>query len=161
MAPTATVNQPELDPKFGAGQLFVADSRLALSVLNSVRYAALRSMFGVSREQANVVTFFAVLLAADAAYETARRVVRAPLGMSGTDALLGGFAVREAAFGVTGSQSRNVRLFGPVVAGALVASLAVPGLRRAARSMRQAEREIRERRIAAYRAAMRVVGADD
>jgi hypothetical protein len=156
MAPTVTA-----DPKFGAGRLFLADSRLALSLLNSTRYAFLRSTLGVSREQANIVTFFGALLAADAAYETARRVVRAPLRVSGTDVVLGAFGVHEAALGVTGAQSREVRLFGPLVAGALIASLAVPGLRRAAHRMRVAEHDIRQRRIAAYQAAMRAVGADD
>jgi hypothetical protein len=161
MDPTAPDDRPELDPKFGAGRLFLSDVRLALALVNSTRYAVLRSTLGISREQANIVTFFGALLAADTAYETARRVVRVPLRMSGTDAVLGGFALREAAFGVTGPQSRDVRLFGTLVAGAMVASIAVPGLRRAARRMREAERDVRERRIATYRAAMRAAGADD
>jgi hypothetical protein len=165
MDPTAAKNtsgdRPELDAKFGARQLFLADSRLAFALFNSARYAALRSIFGMSREQANIVTVVGALLAADAAYETARRVVRSPLRVSGADVLLGGIALREAALGVTGAPSRDVRLFGTLVTGVMVAGLAIPGLRRAAHTMRAAEREIRQRRITAYQAAMRAVGAND
>ena len=39
---------------FGAGQLALADSRLALALLNHLRYQALNKAFGTSREQANV-----------------------------------------------------------------------------------------------------------
>ena len=161
MAPTTASDRPGLDPKFGAGRLFLSDVRLALALFNSTRYAVLRSTLGISREQANIVTFFGALLAGDAVYATARRVVRAPLRVSGTDVLLGALGIREAAFGITGPQSRDVRLFGTLVAGALLASIAVPGLRRAARRMREAEHDVRERRIANYQAAMRAAGADD
>jgi hypothetical protein len=154
-------DRPELQAKFGTGRLFVADSRFAFALLNSARYAVLRSTFGLSREQANIVTFIGALLTADAAYETARRVVRSPLDLSGADVLLGGFALREAALGVTGPPSRDVRLFGTLVTAAMVAGLAIPGLRRAAHAVRAAEREIRQRRITTYRAAMRAVGAND
>src|SRR5215207_7420027 len=116
MDPIAAMNasgdRPQLDARFGTGQLFLADSRIAFALLNSARYAILRSMFGESREQANIVTLFGALLAADVAYETARRVVRTPLRVSGADVLVGGFALREAALGVTGPASRDVRLFG-------------------------------------------------
>ena len=45
---------------FGPSQLFLADSRLALVLVNHLRHKALQRMFGVSRDQANVLT--AVLL---------------------------------------------------------------------------------------------------
>ena len=165
MDPTVAMHtsgdRPELDAKFGTGMLFLADARLAFALLNSARHAVLRSMFGMSREQANIVTVVGALVVADAATETARRVVRTPLRVSSADVLLGGFALREGVFGVTGPPSRDVGLFGTLVTGAMVASLAIPGLRRAAHTIRAAEREIRQRRIAAYRAAMRAVGAND
>jgi hypothetical protein len=41
---------------FGKSELFLTDSRLILGVLDHVRYQALNRAFGVSREQANVVT---------------------------------------------------------------------------------------------------------
>jgi hypothetical protein len=165
MDPTAATGAsshgPRPEPEFGTAGLFLADSRMAFALLNSVRYAVLRSAFGMSREQANVVTVVGGLVAADAAYEVARRVVRSPLHVSGADVALAGFGLREAALGVTGQASRDVRLFGTVVTGAMVAGLAFPALRRAARSFRAGERRVREQRINTYRAAMRAVGADD
>jgi hypothetical protein len=139
------------DARFGAGRLFLTDARLALALLNSARYPTLNRLFGASREQANVVTFFVALVAADATYRTARRVFRAPFGMTGTDVVLGGFALSEAASGVTGPPSRDVPQFGTLVAGAVLASLAAPGLRRAARRAREAEARVRRERITRYR----------
>jgi len=50
----ATAAGPRVD--FGAGQLFLADSRLAFAVLNHVRVRTLRRVFGISREDANLLT---------------------------------------------------------------------------------------------------------
>src|SRR4051794_2110845 len=143
------------ESEFGAGRLFLADSRIAFALLNHVRYLALNRMFGTSREQANLLTAVLVVTAAGAAYESGQRMIRAPLPVSGADVAMGGFALREAALGVVGPSNRNVRGFVPLVAFALVASLAVPGLRRVARDLRAAEARVRSRRIGRYVAAGR------
>ena len=44
MAPTST--------EFGSSQLFLADARLVLALLNHVRHEALNRTLGLSREQA-------------------------------------------------------------------------------------------------------------
>jgi hypothetical protein len=157
----ASPGGPAHEDKFGAGQLFLTDSRLAFELVNSARYALLRSAFGMSREQANIVTVVGALVAADAAYETARRFVRSPFGVTRADVVLGGFAMREAAFGVTGPGSREIPLFGTLVAGAVVAGLAFPGIRRAARRLRASEQQLRQQRISTYQAVRRRVSADD
>ena len=144
------------DPgEFGTGRLFLTDTRLLLAFLNSARYAVLQRVFGASREQTNVVTFFAALIAADAAYESARRAIRAPLGVSAADVALGGAALREAAFAITGRRSRQVPMFATLVTGAALASLAFPGLRRAAQRARAAEQRVRQQRIGRYGDALR------
>jgi hypothetical protein len=51
----------EASAGFGTSQLFLADSRLALAVLNHLRYQALNRAFGVSRDQANVLTVVLLL----------------------------------------------------------------------------------------------------
>jgi hypothetical protein len=139
---------------FNAGRLFLADSRLGLLVLNQLRYQALRRL-GVSRAQANVVTAVLALSAADAAYEAVRRIARAPLGLSGSDATMAAFAVRAAGQGVAGPAARDIPGFGTLVAFALVGGFAVPGLRRTAYRIRTAEGRLRRRRISRYRAASR------
>src|SRR4051794_26242637 len=124
------------ESEFGAGRLFLIDSRIAFAVLNQARYFALNRMFGTSREQANVLTAVLAVTAAGAAYESGQRMLRAPLRVSGADMAMGGFALREAALGVVGPGYRNVPGLGALVAFALVGSLGVPRLRRAGGGVR-------------------------
>ena len=133
-----------------APQVFISDTRLVFTVLNHLRHQALHRVFGTSREQANALTFVLLLGAADSAYETARRIGRMRLRAS--DAGLGTIAVREAALGVAGPGARQIPGFGTLVAFALLGGLAVPGLRRAAKRIRAAERRVRRARIRRYEA---------
>ena len=131
-------------------EVFVSDARLGLIVLNHLRYQALRRVFGTSREQANALTFVLLLAAANSAYETARRISRMRPHMS--DAGLGTIALREAALGVAGPSARQVPGFATLVAFALLGGFAVPGLRRAAKRIRAAERRVRGARVRRYEA---------
>lgn len=151
---------PEAPAGFGTSQLFVTDSRLVLGVLNHLRYQALNRAFGVSREQANVVTAVLLLGAADGAYEATRRITGTRVRVSGNDAALGAFALRGAALGVGGPSARAIPGFGSLVAFAMLGGLAVPGLRRTAQRMRAAEQRlraaeqrVRRERISRYLAA--------
>ena len=106
----------------GAPQLALTDARLALAVLNHVRYDALRWAFGVNREQANVVTVLLVLGAAEAVYEGARRIPGLRPSISGTDAAIGAVALRDAALGAVGGPAgRQIPGFATLVAGAALA----------------------------------------
>jgi hypothetical protein len=131
----------EASAGFGTSQLFLTDSRLALAVLNHLRLQALNRAFGMSREQANVLTAVLVLSAADGAYEAARRIGGIRPHVSGTDAGIGAIALRDVALGVAGG--REVPAFGSLVAFAVVGGLAAPTLQRTARRMREAERQLR------------------
>jgi hypothetical protein len=133
----------EANAGFGTSQLFLADSRLVLAVLNHLRYQALNRAFGISREQANVLTVVLLLGAADGAYETARRVTGKRPHVSGPDAAIGAIALRDAALAVAGPGSREIAGFGTLVAVAVLGGLAAPGLRRTAHRMRTAEQRLR------------------
>jgi hypothetical protein len=141
----------ETNAPFGAPQLFLADSRLVLIMLNHLRHQALNRVFGTSREQANALTAVLLLGAAGSAYETAERISGKRLHVS--DAGLAGIALREAALGVAGPSARAVPGFGALVAFALLGGLAAPGLRRTVQRVRAAERRVRRARIARYAAA--------
>ena len=150
----------EASAGFGTQQLFLTDSRLVLAVLNHLRYQALNRAFGVSREQANVVTAVLLLGAADGAYEATRRVTGMRLHVSGTDAVVGAIALRDAALGVAGPSARAAPGFGTLVALAILGGIAAPGLRRTTQRMRAteqrlraAERGVRRERIRRYTAA--------
>jgi len=138
-----------------AGRVFLSDSRLAFAVLNEARYLSLSRAFGVSREQANLLTFVLALGGTSAAFATARRIVRGPFPVSGSDAAISGFLVREAGLGMAGPAAREVPLFGTLVAVAMIGGLAMPELRRALRAIRAAEHRVREQRMRIYGAAQR------
>lgn len=143
----------EANAGFGTSQLFLTDSRLVLAVANHLRYQALNRMFGVSREQANVVTAALVLGAADGVYEATRRLTGARLPVTGTDAAFGALALRDAALGIAGPSARAIPGFGTLVAFAMLGGLAAPGLRRTAQRLRAAEERVRRERMRRYSAA--------
>jgi hypothetical protein len=145
---------------FGTRQLFLTDSRLVLAVANHLRYKALNRVFGVSREQANLVTVVLLLAAADGAYEGARRIGAMHMGVSGGDAAVGAIALREAALGVAGPNARAIPGFGTLVALAILGGAAAPGLRRTAHRMRGAEQRLRRARIRRYAVARDHLEAD-
>jgi hypothetical protein len=151
---------------FGTSQLFLTDSRLVLAVLSHLRYQALNRAFGVSREQANVVTAILLLGAADGAYEAARRISGIRPHVSATDAALGAITLRDASLGIAGPSVRAIPGFGTLVAFAIVGGFVAPALRRTAHKMRAAElrlraaeERIRRERIRRYMAARDRVGA--
>jgi hypothetical protein len=141
----------ETSAGFGTSRLFVTDSRLVLAVLNHLRYQALNRVFGVSRDQANMLTVVLLLGAANGTYEAARRI--SGMRMSGTGAAAGAVALREGALSVAGPSAREVPAFGTLVAFAMLGGLAAPSLRRTADRMRAAERHVRQQRIRRYVAA--------
>ena len=135
--------QTEAPAEFGTSQLFFTDSRLVLAVANHLRYQALNRVFGVSRDQANVLTAVLLLGAADGAYAATRRITGMRVRVSGSDAALGAFAMRGAALDVAGPGARAIPGFGSLVAFAVLGGLAAPGLRRTVHRMRAAEQRLR------------------
>ena len=156
----------ETNAGFGKSELFLADARLALGVLNHLRYQALNRAFGTSREQANVLTAVVLLGAADGAYATARRIGGMRPHVSGTDAALGAVALRDASLSLAGSNVRAIPGFGTLVAFAILGGFAAPALRRTAHKVRAAEQRlrafesrVRSERISRYTAARERVQA--
>ena len=146
--------------KFGSSSLFLSDARLALAVANHLRYQALGKAFGVSREQANVLTLVLLMGAAEGVVEVGRKIGGLRPHVSSTDAALGGLALREAALSVAGPSVRAVPGLGTLVAIGVLGGLAAPSLRRLAhrtrlaeQRLRAAEARVRQERIRRYVAA--------
>jgi hypothetical protein len=139
---------------FGVGGLFLADSRLAWLLLNHARYAVLHRVFGVSRDQANLLTFVLALGGAETAYLAARRVVHTP-HLEDQDVGVAAFALREVVLGVAGPSARAVPGFAPLVVLGVAGGLALPHLRQAVHNLRASEQRIRVRRMRRYSAARR------
>jgi hypothetical protein len=143
----------------GAARAFVSDARLAATAANQLRLLGLRRVFGVSRTEANALTFVLALTAADGSLRAARRVTRAAVPARG-DAAMGGFLLREGALGVAGPAAREFPFVGSLLAGAMIAGVALPELRRAAIGLRAAERRVREQRIRVYAGVGRAARRD-
>jgi hypothetical protein len=152
MAATPPPATARPEAPFGAGRLFLADSRLAFAVANHLRHQALHRVFGVSRQQANLVTLAVALTAADAAYETTRRVFKTRLHVSGTNAAAGAIGLRATALGLVGPANRDVPGLGTLLTVAMLGGLAAPGVR-AIRRLRATEQRVRLERIRRYTAA--------
>jgi hypothetical protein len=140
-------------PMSSAGRTFLADARIALTALNWTRYRVLSRMFGVSREQANLLTFVLALNAANATHDVLQRILRHPWPLSGGDTGIAVFLVREAGFGIAGPKAREVRLFGALIAVAAIGGVTRPGIRRALHSLHVAEQRFVQERRRIYGAA--------
>jgi hypothetical protein len=134
-----------------AAQVFLGDARLAAGAINYGRHLALGRVFGVSRAQENLLTFVLALAAADAALTAAHRVLHAPFHLSGSNAAAGGVLVHEAVLGIAGPGARKVPLAGTLLTVAMLGAL-VPGVRRTARSIHDAELRVRRQRMSVYAA---------
>jgi hypothetical protein len=152
---------------FGTSQLFLADTRLVLAVLNHVRYQALNRAFGASREQANVLTAILLLSAADGAYVATQRITGWRPHVSGTDATIGAIALRDGSLSIAGPNVRAIPGFGALVAVAILGGFAAPALRQTAHKVRAAEQRlrafearVRSERISRYLAARDRMRAD-
>ena len=151
--------RPASRSDFGAGRLFLADSRLAFGMVNHARYQALNRVFGAEREEANLLTFVLLVSAGPPIAGVLWRTVRAPLAVAtGLNAAVGGFALRAATRGIVGPSASEVPNAAALLALAAVGGLAIPQLRRGMRGVRAAEHRIRKQRESMYsagRAAMR------
>lgn len=142
-------------PMVSAERAFLSDARLAMTVLNELRYPLLRRMFGVSREQSNLLTFVLALGAARTTFDVARRIVRHPWPLDGPDTGIAVCLVREGGFGIAGPKAREIKWFGALIAVAGVGGLTLPGLRRALHGLHIAEQRVGEQRMRIYGAAQR------
>ena len=120
----------------GFARLFFGDAAIVFLLLNEVRHRSVARVFGVSRDDSNLVTVLAIGSAAVAVHGTAARVRSIRRYPSGADSVIGAAVLREAALGIAGAPSRAVPAAGALVALALVGTSSRPMLRSALRTTR-------------------------
>ena len=152
---TATTTPPAADREpagttDGTGEfdrgLLASDMRIAFLLLNEARYRTIERLFGVSRDQANLVTAIAALVIARAARDTSTRTSRTLKGPGGPkrgDAVLGGAMLNQVLADLAGPSSKEMPAMGALIAIALVAAGSGPAVRRSARSVRAFSHELR------------------
>jgi hypothetical protein len=139
----------ELEGSGGVNAL-AADLRTTLLLLNEGRYWALTRMFGISRADANLVTLVALGALAQASHEQFQRMMRMPGGPTRADAGLGLAAINELAFGIAGPGSRQMPVFGGLLAIAVAGAMSGPAAARSVRAMRQSARRLHQASLHRY-----------
>jgi len=130
--PPAPAAHPGPEPEL---RLFISDLEVAYHLLTEARYRTLERLFGVSRDQANLLTVVALLTLAESMRRSAERVSNVQ-GPSRADTMLGAAVLREAVYGVGGVTADQTRMFGVLVAIAVVARLSAPAVRSAVHNVR-------------------------
>jgi hypothetical protein len=113
----------------GFARLFFGDVGIVLLLLNNARHRVVARVYGVSREDSNLVTVVAIGSAAVAVHGTVSRARRIRLLPSVSDGAIGAAVLRETALGIAGEPSRTVPFFGALVTFALVGRSLRPLLR--------------------------------
>jgi hypothetical protein len=126
----------------GFARLFFGDAAIVFMLLNDVRHRTVARVFGVSRDDSNLVTVLAIGSAAVAVHGTAARVRAMPRHPSGSDSMIGAALMREGALGIAGAPSRAVPAAGALLALALVGKSSRPMLHRVFRTTRRSVRDV-------------------
>ena len=135
MSETATISagqrdvgqNPAVDP--GGARLLLGDVGIAALLLNEARRRVASRMFGVSEDQALLVTLVAAGLLAGGARNRAARVASVPSTPSLGDSVLVAGVLKEAVHALAGDWSKDTPLFTTLVAIAMLGTLARPVLK--------------------------------
>ena len=110
------------------------DLRLTFLLLNEARHRTMESVFGLSREQANLATLVLVAsLAGSAGRRVHRMMSQPPPVPTRGDTALGVSLMRELVQSIAGPTSRDTSTFGTLVAVAAMGGVALPMVRRSIR----------------------------
>jgi hypothetical protein len=130
-----------MQPSRGTGLLF-GDLELVIRLGNEARCRAVERLFGVQRDQVNIVTLIALGLAAQGAHNGLKRIAAPGVPARG-DALLAADVAREVLLDIAGPAARQAPYFAGLLAFALVAHGARPMVHEVLRGARDASRHAR------------------
>jgi hypothetical protein len=134
--PTAGSVRPGAAELNSDARLLLSDLRVAFLLANHARHRALERLFGISPDQANLVTFIIFLLAADKTYSGVSRMLRPPGAPSLGDGLLGGAMLRESARALAGPTVPDTPLLGVLFAVALAGATIRPAVAKSVHEVR-------------------------
>ena len=125
----------------GVEQL-TSDTRVALLLLRDARNRACARLFGVSEQDAGLVTIIALAMLAHAANRKAHEVLNArPIHRS--DAWIGEGALNEAFHRIAGDASRDVEFIGSLILASVLVNSMRPVLRQSVHDLRVAAHRLR------------------
>jgi hypothetical protein len=120
-------------------QTIRSDPRIAYVLLNDARSRVLQRVFGTPKEQQFLLTLILVGMTGRAVAARAAWIRRMVPHPTGSDVLIGNSLLDEAAHMIAGDSTRDTPLVGSLVAFALLAAFARPGvddIRAAARTVK-------------------------
>lgn len=123
-------------PDPGPARLLFGDSIIAFLLLNDARHRIVARVFGVSREDSNLVTTAAIGSVANGLQGGAARVRGARVRPTVFELGVGGALVKETTHRVAGDWSRTTPLFGALIAVVVLEKSLGPALRGSARGVR-------------------------
>jgi hypothetical protein len=126
----------------GFARLFFGDAAIVFMLLNDARHKTVARVFGVSRDDSNLITIVAIGSAAVAVHATAERLSSVRRYPSRSDGMIGAAVFREAALGIAGEPSRAVPAAGALLALALVGKSSRPLVRRTLRTTRESVQSV-------------------
>lgn len=119
-----------------------SDARAKLVLLNEVRYRAVAGVFGVRRDQVNLMTGIATLMLAQAASSKARQLPRARRGHRRGDVILADGLLNALGQEVAGRFSREMPFFAAIIGTAAVGAIGARVLRESRRDLKAASHRV-------------------
>jgi hypothetical protein len=134
-------------PRAGAeepsgGALFPSDPRAVFVLLNEGRYLAIQGLFGVSRNQVNVMTVIAALMLAEAAHAKTERLRGRLGGATRSDVLLADGLLNALGQGIAGPFAREIPFVAPLIGVAVAGVVARRVVQNSSRNIKAASARI-------------------
>jgi hypothetical protein len=123
--------------------LFPSDPRAAFLLLNEARCRAIQGVFGVRRDQANLMTVIATMMLAEAVHAKTHRLRRRLRGPTRGGVLLAHGLVNGLGQEIAGPSSRDVPFFAPLIGTAAVGTVAVRVLRQSGHDMKSVSHRVK------------------
>ena len=122
--------------ELGGARLFPSDPRAAFVLLNEARCRAIQGVFGVRRDQVNLMTLIAAMTLAEAVHSQTRRLRRGLRGPTRADVILADGLLNALGQQIAGPSSREIPFFAALVGTAAFGTVAARVLRRSAHDMK-------------------------
>lgn len=128
---------------FSGAEQLTSDTQVMLLLLREARNRACARLFGVSEQDAGLVTIIALALLAQAANRKANDVIKAIGAIRRSDAWLGQGVLNEGLYGIGGDSSRDVPFIGSLVLASVLLHRLRPVLQLSLHDLRVAGHRLR------------------
>ena len=126
-----------------SARLFLGDSIIALGLLNEARHRTIQGVFGVRRDQVNLMTAIAALTLAEAAHQKTERLRSGLRVPTRGDVILADGLLNALGRGIAGPYARETPFFTALIGAAAVGAVAARVLQHSSRDIKAASHRIK------------------